>query len=156
HATKAAKANPKRLSVEDGELVVTLPVWAGFCARPGSKPSRGEVLVSVGGDKMLDVDRDITPQQHKAYRYLVDHAADTQRIVLGPLGRGYRGITSRFARFNVALPAKVDAPGLRDLVELRSATIHHAHRNSIAYIGYELACVWDPEHALGVMTHQNI
>ncbi|NPC91257.1 hypothetical protein HOO54_03060 [Bacillus sp. WMMC1349] len=44
---------------------------------------------------------------------------------------------------------------LFDLIELCNIHIHDVSNDGMAYVGYELACTWEEEHGLGVMTHKN-
>jgi hypothetical protein len=54
---------------------------------------------------------------------------------------------------DVALPAKLDRKSLRALVQLTTITIHGVARDGVALVGYGLACTWDREHGVGVLTH---
>lgn len=132
-ATKAARKNPRELSFE---LDVVLPAWAGFRSRPGGKLSRGKVHVEVGGDAVLEEDVQLTDGQRAAFRHVVDGAAATQKVLL-------KAIAAKHPK---------EKP-LRDRVELLTIHIHGVERAGLAYVGYQLDCGWDAEHALGVLTH---
>lgn len=145
-ARKAAKKNPKRL--DDEESIITLPVWAGFCDGPNSKPSVGEVMVSVHGDGP-------TKPQQNAYRFLLDRERDMQAVLLDAIVREYPRFKKIFDGFQMKMPDRVDEKSLRDLVAITCAIIHDVDLRNIAYIGYELNCAWDREHAVGLMTHRD-
>ena len=150
-AEKQAKKNPATLRVDDaGEMLVHMPAWAGFRAGPWSKLSKGLVRVAVGGDSVGQ--RPVGPEQEAAYRRVLGRAAGAQRLVLDAIVGAYAKLTRR-ADAELALPVKVDRAALVDLVELLCVHVHWAHRDGVAYVGYQLACVWDPEHDLGVLTH---
>jgi hypothetical protein len=123
-ATKRARKNAKTLSAE---LEIVLPAWAGFAAKAGAKPSHGEA--------MIEVDR-IGPAQHAAYAAVLADPASTQKRVLAAIAKKY----SKASPFD-------------DLLDLAVIHIHPAARDGIASVGYELACRWDREHGVGVMTH---
>ena len=153
-AEKAASRNPKQLATTDGELDVSLPAWAGFRSRASDKPSKGRVRISVGGDGMISGDGEITAEHRAAYRHVLDHSEAMQGVILAAIIAEYPRIRAVFDGSSVAMPAAVDAASLRELVELTSVAIHHAHADGVAYVGYSLACAWDREHALGLMTHR--
>jgi hypothetical protein len=133
-----AKKNRTSLPLQaDDEVWITLPEWAGFHAGPRDKASNGVVGVGVGGDAM-GAEETGAPQQ-LAYRLVTKKAKANQRIVLDAIAK--------------ALPEHGDAKALASLVTLTSIDIHWVHRDELAYVGYELACAWDREHGVGVMTH---
>lgn len=137
-AEKAARKNPRELTVaDDGELSITLPAWAGFCPGPGCKPSRGEIVVTVG-DEMLDDDAMLTDAHRAAFRFTVEHAVTMQAALLAAIAERH--------------PKR--AP-LRDLIDLMEVHIHHPQQDGVSYVGYELECAWEREHGLGVMTHRD-
>jgi hypothetical protein len=152
-AEKRAKKNPKALPPDhEGELWLTLPVWAGFFSGPGSKASNGVVGVSVGGDA-TDAE-EIGPEQRAAYRRIVGraHARAAQRMVLDAIVASFPKLTKGAT---IELPEKVDRAALESLLKLTAIHIHWAHRNKVAYVGYELRGAWDTEHGVGVMTHED-
>jgi len=136
--------------IQEGELWLSLPAWAGFSSGPGSKISKGEVGVSVSGDAM-DAE-EIGPEQRAAYRRIVGRASAAQRMVLDAIADAFPKLTKGAA---IELPKKVDRAELESLVTLVAIHIHWAHRDKVAYLGYELRCAWDTEHGVGVMTHQD-
>jgi len=145
-AKKRAAKNPTRWPDGAEEVAVFLPAWAGFVAGDDDVAD-GEVLVRVGGDV---VDAELGPAQQAAFRRVVTGAKKMQECVLD-------AIAGRFAELtrgaDVALPKVVDRAALRGLVSLVSVHLHTVERDGIAYVGYELACAWDGEHGVGVMTH---
>jgi hypothetical protein len=152
-ADKAAKRNPKSLSVAKGELEITLAVWAGFRAGENGTLSKGKVLVSVGGDAMITSDDEITAEHTAAYRHAVEHASTVQHFILRAIEQEYPKIKARVADVDTEMPTTIDASALRDLVEITAIHIHQAHAAGVGYVGYQFAAAWDSEHALGVMMH---
>lgn len=136
------------------ETFARLPVWAGFSAGPPGRPSTGEVMIEVGGDAMIGDESEITPEHTTAYRFSLEHAEAMQAIVLDAIAAWVPSIRERYEAHGVAIPASLDHATLRDHVKLTSLAIHHAHARGLAYVGYQLACRWDREHGLGVMTHE--
>ncbi|WP_394831655.1 hypothetical protein LVJ94_34595 [Pendulispora rubella] len=145
--------NPARLTVAEGELDVRLAVWAGFRAGKRAKPSKGDVCVSVGGDAMVEDDDEITAEQHTAYRTILDDADAMQHAIVDAIVLEYPKIRAKYNGFQMQMPAQIDATSIRDLIELTSISIHNVHADGVAYVGYSLACAWDSEHSVGVMTH---
>jgi hypothetical protein len=136
------------------EVVVTLPVWAGFSSGPPGRASKGAVTVDVGGDAMIEENDEITPEHTAAYRFSLEHAGEMQPIVLDAIAGWFATIRERYAKAGIAMPASVDRTSLRSLVSLNALSIHHAHARGLAYVGYSFSCAWDREHGLGVMTHE--
>lgn len=149
-AKKRAAKNPKVLRGGDDEMVVTLPVWAGFTSAPTHAPSKGAVLLDVGGD-----DRDDTPlgpPQRAAYEHLLRDSAKVQTRILDAIAKAYPKLA---ARSEFKGPKKVDRAALESLVSLTSIHVHGAAKSGVAIVGYELACAWDREHALGLLLHRD-
>lgn len=148
-AKKRAAKNAKQLPAEAYDEVWTyLPEWAGWRAGPDDELASGEIAVVVGGDAMGA--EETTPEQQAAYGLITKRAKTYQAAVLD-------AIITEFARLTkgaeLDLPKKIDRKALRTLVSLTSVHLHWAHRDGIAYTGYELSCAWDDEHGVGVMTH---
>ena len=139
-----AKKNPKTLVPGEDETIVFLPVWAGF-ASDGVRPSKGEVMVSVGGD---DPSVTVGRPQQAAYEHLLRHAPKVQANLLDAIAAAYPKL-SRGAEG--PLPKTVDRDALASLVELVSIHVHGAAKNGLAIVGYELACRWDEEHGVGAL-----
>jgi hypothetical protein len=149
-AEKRAKKNPPALpDGADDDIWIILPPWAGF-SDGRSKAASGEVRLGVGGDATGA--EEVGPEQRAAYRLVTRSALKNQRMILDAIALAWKDLV-RGA--DVPLPTKVDRAALRDLVSLRSVHIHWAHAAKVAYVGYELACAWDTEHGIGVMTHED-
>ena len=149
-ASKRAKKNSATLRLDDDrEMQIYLPAWAGFVSGPGSKLASGQVRVRVGGDAVAG--SPIGPEQAAAYRRVLVHAA-TLRIVLDAIVAAYPKL-ARDADPELALPKRVDRAELANLVEIVGVHVHDVHRDGVAYVGYQLACAWEVEHGLGVLTH---
>jgi hypothetical protein len=147
-AQKRAKKNPAALPDDTvDEMWIHLPEWAGFVAG-NDEVASSEVGISVGGDQMGA--SDLGPAQQAAYRRVVRGAKAQQGRILDAIASHFGKLT-RGAE--VALPKEVDRKALRGLVTLTTVHLHWPQRNGLAYVGYELACAWDSEHGVGVMTH---
>jgi hypothetical protein len=148
-AKKRAVKNAKKLPLEASDEVWTfLPEWAGFQAGPAGDLSSGEIAVSVGGDSMGS--EETGPEQQAAYALLTKKTKQVQSGVLDAIASSMSELTRGC---DMELPKKVDKKALQSLVSLTTAHIHWAHRDGVAYVGYELSCAWDDEHGVGVMTH---
>jgi hypothetical protein len=147
-AEERARENPCALRPGGSEFTTWLPVWEGL--GPSSDDSNGEVRVSVGDDSTAE--RAVGPEQEAAYRRVIDRANETQRVILDAIAAEYPRLVLT-AEQRGALPKKVDSGALKNLVSLTAVHIQWAHRDGVAYVGYELACVWDAEHGLGALTH---
>jgi hypothetical protein len=147
-AKKRAKKNPAALPPDAlDEVSIHLPGWAGHVAGDDDVAS-GEIVVSVGGDAMGA--NQIGPPQQAAYRLVVRHANRQRAMILEAIAARFTELT-RGAE--VPLPEKVDGKALRKLVTLTTVHLHWPQRDGLAYVGYQLACAWDGEHGVGVMTH---
>ncbi len=151
-AAAGVHANPKTLRVAGSrEFTIVLPVWTGFSAGMSSEASTGEVLLSIGDDSVGP--GTVGPEQEAAYRWTIDRAGEMQRVVLDAIVAEWSRLVRAWRRD--ALPDQVDRGALERLVSLTSVHIQWAHRDGVAYVGYGLACAWDAEHGLGVLTHRD-
>lgn len=141
-AEKRAKKNAKKLAPGPDETIVFLPVWAGF-ASDGVRPSKGEVMVTAGGD---DPDVAVGKPQQAAYQHALRNAGKVQANLLDAVAAAYPKLAKGGGG-----PKTVDRAGLASLVELVSIHVHGVAKNGVAITGYELACAWDEEHGLGVL-----
>ncbi len=150
-AKKRALKNVKKLPLEGYDEVWTyLPEWAGFMAGADDDLASGEIAVAIGGDAMGA--EETGPEQQAAYLLVTSKAKKNQQMVLDAIVAAFPKLTKGA---ELELPKKVDRKALQSLVSLTSAHIHWAHKDGVAYVGYELSCAWDNEHGVGVMTHQD-
>ncbi len=150
-AKKRALKNVKKLPLEGYDEVWTyLPEWAGFMAGADDDLASGEIAVAIGGDAMGA--EETGPEQQAAYLLVTTKAKKHQEMVLDAIVAAFPKLTKGA---EIELPKKVDRKALASLVSLTTAHIHWAHKDGLAYVGYELACAWDDEHGVGVMTHQD-
>lgn len=106
-----------------------------------------------------------TPEQVAAFRHLLDNEASiTESIARAileyyPEARSgcidaYDGDSACIAEMEAILPENLtDVPQLYPLVGLAIVHILPVARNGLAYVGFQLGCVWDEEHGAGVLTH---
>lgn len=141
---------------------VRLPGWAGFQARlgpyaglSGDEPSDGTVELSVELEDQEQ--RPPTPAQAAAYRHLVTNEAALTRAIL-------QAVFDEYPRYRESYWDALDEPeelfppvaspeGLKPLIGLATVHVLPDQKDGLAYVGFELGCVWDDEHGLGVMTH---
>jgi hypothetical protein len=149
-AAKArARRNPRRWPANAEELEVVLPEWAGFVAGAGPKPATGAVAVDYGGDE-VSPPKPGAPHD-AALRAIAADAPAMQRVILDALASAYPRLRGEGG--GAFMPATMTAAALHDAVELVTVHIHPTCKDGVAYVGYQLACAWDPEHAVGVLTH---
>ncbi|MBN9382243.1 MAG: hypothetical protein J0H74_15850 [Chitinophagaceae bacterium] len=152
-------------SIQSIEGVVQLPVWAGFQSRQGvyasvdsSIPSDGTVQLHLGSDAVVD-NPTISPAQVAAYHYLIDRQAQVQDAILTSLLGQYKNLQVLYdyepEEAQQFMPDVLDLSGFRTLIGLSSVHILEVSRDDVAYVGYGFGCIWDDEHGLGIMTHQD-
>jgi hypothetical protein len=150
----------------EGEVV--LPSWAGFQRRrrPYARHSSGSpadgsarLIVEVPDDKNPTPP---TAEQSQAFRYLLDNEARIAAIVLQAIFERYPEEKEEFADaysddgdVDEILPDLDSPEGLRSLMGLSSVFVLTVTRAGVAYVGFEFGCVWEEEHGLGVMLHQD-
>jgi hypothetical protein len=135
---------------------ITLPSWAGFAVRPGSRSKK----VSDGTahlDVAVEDDEAKTPPtaaQIKALQHLLDNEAAVASAVLRELFENYSDERENYdEEEGPALPELSAPDGLRSLVGLSHVHILYVAKAGAAYVGFEFGCVWEQEHGAGVMTH---
>ncbi|MDA7028234.1 hypothetical protein PJ311_16910 [Bacillus sp. CLL-7-23] len=110
----------------------------------------------------LTINTETINNVHKtAYNWLIDHQNEMKKLILKQLFDMYPEIQDDYgwdlneeerAKY---LPDVNSSNQLFDLIELCNIHIHDVSNDGMAYVGYELACTWEEEHGLGVMTHKN-
>lgn len=142
---------------------INLPAWRGFQSRRGPYASRDTTESSDGTVEISfaapDNDQNLQPsfEQENAYQFLVNEQVQIRDRILDAVFQEYPRFQDYYSDDEVAefAPA-IDDPGeLRGLIGLHSVHVLETVRESVAYIGFEFGCSWDPEHGLGVMTHRS-
>jgi hypothetical protein len=146
---------------------VTLATWRGFQTRRGPyagvsapQPSDGTVRLSF----LTPDNEEVSPsaEQIEAYRYLLANEKCITDVVLAALFAAYPQWREEYedaysddGDFDEIMPPLQQAGQLRALIGLGPIHILSEARDGVAYVGFELGCVWEEEHGLGVMTHQD-
>lgn len=146
---------------------ITLPVWAGFqnrlgpyASKAGRKASDGTVRIAItppDGEKETPP----SPEQAAAYRYLIDHQLAIRDTILQAVFDEYPDYRTAYIEdFDLdesdeTLPVLDRPEQLKDLIGLSEVLIHPVVLEGVAYVGYEFGCVWEEEHGLGAMVHQD-
>jgi hypothetical protein len=146
---------------------VTLPAWEGlqcrlgpYASRVGRKASDGTVRLSVStpfGQKQAPP----SPEQATAYRDLVARQRAIRDSILQAIFHEYPDYrASCIADYDLdesdeTVPVLDRPEQLKDLIGLSGVLIHRVAREGVAYVGYEFGCVWEKEHGLGAMVHQD-
>jgi hypothetical protein len=144
-----------------GEVV--LATWAGFQALrggygaiSGAAPSDGSVLLNVDSP---DENARAAPShaQATAFQYLLDAQVAVQTAILKSLLQAYPAMRARYdyPPEEAQLMPEVRSPEqFRELIGLSTLHILAVAKGGCAYVGFELGCLWDEEHGLGLLTHQ--
>jgi hypothetical protein len=145
---------------------IVLRSWSGFQTRQGpysgrssDQPSDGTARLFIHGDDG-DPPQPPTPEQAAAHRYLVEQEKAVSDSVLQAIFAAYPDEREAFidaVEDDLAdLCPEIDRPDeLKSLMGLGIVHILRVARDGTAYVGFEFGCVWESEHGLGVMTHQD-
>jgi hypothetical protein len=103
-----------------------------------------------------------SPQQEASFGFLRDNEADVFRAALGALFDSYKAYTasplSGFWDWVGGLfgVQPVESPaGLAAQAGFTGLEISHEYKNSLAYLLFEVDCVWEPEHGMMVVYHKD-
>jgi hypothetical protein len=146
---------------------IRLPAWEGFQCRLGPYASRssrkksdGTARLSIGtpfGEKQAPP----SPEQAAAYRDLIARQQANRDSILQAVFREYPDFRASYLEgygldeSDKTMPMLGRPEQLRDSIGLSSLLIHRVVRDGVAYVGYEFGCMWEEEHGLGVMMHQD-
>lgn len=130
------------LTAIDREVSARLEAWDQRSPR-GTVTHRAEVLVSIGGDAVIDEGATITEAERAAYERVFRDAPAMRERILDALAKSDRAARAGATRENIA-----------SRVRLQTVSILRVEREGVAYVGYGLSCDWDDEHGAGVMTHK--
>lgn len=126
--------------------------WQNFQANDDA--SNGEIEIIVH----LENSDGQTPSaaQINAYRYLKENEPSVTANVLAGLFADYPQIREVYGGIEPEFLPVIEQPeDFRRLIKPLFIRINAESEDDCAYIGFELDCLWDIEHGLGVMTHRN-
>jgi hypothetical protein len=102
-----------------------------------------------------------TPEQTRAFQYLMKHQVAVRDHVLGAILSEYQSTRESIVASLDAKEAEDQMPEIDSLEQLRPLIGElHVHvlptaKGGVAYVGYDFGCTWDAEHGIGVMTHRD-
>lgn len=145
--------------LRDGSWVatVTLPSWRGSldCRGPYgavlSPDGTGEVDLVFAPEGRGDAP--LSPVDLAQVQWLLDHEEAAFTSLTGALIRWCRTHGElTIVEDDVEAPVDVrSARDLRDLIGLTTVYVHGITIDDEPYVGFELGCLWDEEHGLGVL-----
>jgi hypothetical protein len=137
-----------------------LPSWRGFQSRRGPYGSLDGAPASDGSVKVVFAPegRDEAPladSEIRLVRWAVQHADAMQRSLLHGLLQQYPSLRQNYADFVEPdeMPPVETVDEFRTLIGLVSINVHQLEKGGVPYVGFELGCMWDNEHGLGVLMH---
>jgi hypothetical protein len=146
-----------------GEVV--LRSWRGFQARRRPYGAVSSHLVSDGSTNLTVTPQDEkarlppTPEQVRAYQYLLDHEKAVRNSVLRAVFDYYPGerdLSDSDEEESEELIPEIERVGdLRRLIGLSNVHVLAVTKNGLSFLGLEFGCAWDREHGLAVMTHKD-
>jgi len=111
--------------------------------------------VDVNIKDELNDDPDPLPEQIAAINYVLQNQEAILHTMLGRLFEDYEGIRADYGYDDELLPP-IDKPeDLLQSIEFGALYVLLAHRDGVAYVGFEGYCSWDEEHGIGIMMHKD-
>ena len=151
----------------EGEIV--LASWRGFQTRRGlyagissERPSDGSARVRFDTGDAERVPP--TVAQIAAFQWLVEHETEVTAAILNAVFAQYPVFRTEYIDCYEAEDAQIAAQNalplerpeqLRMVMGLSGVFVLPVVKDSLGYVGFELRCVWEEEHGLGVMTHKD-
>ena len=143
--------------------VLTLTAWQGYqsgqrdyASIDSNHLSSGSVVFIVENDNKQQATP--TPEQVKAYHYLIDNQERVRDAMLEALLVEYERMKGTYGyekeEEEKFMPRIYSSLDFKKLIELYGINIHYVQKDGIAYVGYNFRCTWDNEHDLGIMTHR--
>jgi hypothetical protein len=152
------------LGIHDWTGVDTFKTWAGFQARQGgyasrssSKPSKGTVPITVPraqGDEDDAKPKPIAPEHVAAYKHLKEHEREVTDAILAGILKYYVELKKMWEADDKHMPPLSKPAELKNHIGLGSLIVLNQAKDGHAYIGMEIGCTWDEEHACGVCIHK--
>jgi hypothetical protein len=139
-----------------------LPSWIGFQARNGpygsissDSPSDGWVTIMIGSEGRDE--SPVTEQERASVQWLLDHEAEVASAALKGLLAEYPGLQELYgyegAERETCMPDVSSTDDFQQLIGLHNVLVHSLVKDGLPYVGYELGCIWDDEHGLGVLMY---
>lgn len=138
---------------------LAFPSWRRFRYRPPGW--RGGGGAADDGDVVRVVVRsppgDAEPSSPGAaalarLRWFLDHEAAVSDAARGAVVAAWPGLLDTHGEpDDHPLPVVASATDLESLLRLRAVVVHAVERDGVPYLGFEMDCVLDDEHGLGVM-----
>jgi hypothetical protein len=75
--------------------------------------------------------------------------------MLGRLFEDYAGIRADYGDDDELLPPIDNPEDLQQAIGFGAIYVLLAHRDDVAYVGFERYCRWDEEHGIGIMMHKD-
>lgn len=134
---------------------ICLKSWVGFQSRGGPYDSKSSDKVSDGTVSLIVTKEERreppSPEQAKSFQHLLDNEATIRDAVL-------KAILDQFADWREpygadAMPAIKQPDELKQFVGLSIVHVLETPKDGLTCVGFEMGCDWDPEHGLGVLTH---
>jgi len=162
---------PDRRAIEDALALingfwtgkVVLGSWRGFSSRLGAYGSINSAKLSDGTAHLSilapgkDEKDPPSEEQAVAYRYLLDHDKAVHQAILVYLVAAYPDVRDKYGPYidSADLPDVRQPADLERLIGLSTVHILRTAYGRAAYVGFEFGCIWDSEHGLGIMTHED-
>lgn len=112
---------------------------------------RGEFPVQIGDSK----GKGPTPEQEKAFRELVDNESHIVGMIMQAVFEQYRELRKGDPGwYKMFANAKTPAD-LKKMLRCEYIHVSEYHKSGVAYLGFYFHCLWDEEHGLGVLWHND-
>jgi hypothetical protein len=144
------------------EGAVILTEWADLRIQPGfglGQTARGSARLFVKAPKKQAAPSD---EQIQTYRWLLGNQAQVRDAVLKALLPYYKDERAGISLGDPDLEARLMPPvrkvaelQSKELLQLTGVYLHGEARDGLCLVGFELACTWDNEHNVGVLTHRD-
>jgi hypothetical protein len=143
------------------EAKAQLPSWIGFQARNGpygsissDSPSDGWTTIVASGDGK---ESPPTEQERACVQWLLDHEAEVASAALDGLLAEYPKLQELYGyegeEREALMPDVSSTEDFRQLIGLHMVHFVPLLKDGLPYFGFELGCIWDDEHGLGVLMH---
>lgn len=147
----------------EGQII--LPAWQGFQSRNGAyaaqdtaTPSNGRCNIRTGGD-MVEDEPTIKNYHIEAYNFLIANQEKIKENILESLIVEYKKLQALYGYEDEEkeefMPDVDNVEDFKKLIGLANVHLMNVEKDGCGYVGYEFGCLWDDEHGLGVMTHQD-
>lgn len=142
---------------------ISLPDWADFQSRRGTYSARDSGHPADGRVELVFAPeaRDEGPLSEGELflvQWYLDHHHAVHQALLDGLLAEYPQLQDRFRdalgdEARTSMPDVAEVGGFETLVGLSGVYVHQVEFGGLPYVGFELGCTWDAEHALGILMH---